>query len=549
MSLISRLRQSRLSAGRIGWRRAGGWVLTALAAVLVLVVLVAPSEVSRLTPAAFLRIPLDGLLAVAILLLLPPKARRIATPVVGLIFGALAVLKILSLGFSAILDRPFDPVLDWSFLQSGLTYLRLSNGTATATIVAIVAVLLAVAVLVAVMLSVRRLIRLVAERRRVSVLTVAVLATGWLILAPAGVQIVPNVPVAASDGYDRLHQAQVSVQTEREFTAAASVDAFRDVPGPKLLTSLRGKDVVLAFVESYGRAALDRPEIAPQIDEVLARGGERLHTAGYAARSGFLTSPTIGGGSWLAQSTLLSGLWIDNQQRYRTLVGGDRMTLNSAFRKADWRTVAVMPATVADFPEGKFFGYDQIYASKDLAYRGPLYAFAMMPDQYTLSKFQRAERASSQHAPVMATIPLISSHAPWEPVPTMIDWANVGDGSGFEAKSGAGDSADLVFHRDPARLRADYRTAIAYSLENLISYVETYGDDDLVLVFLGDHQPAPAVTGPNAGRDVPITIVARDPAVLDRISGWGWTDGLKPAPDAPVWRMDTFRDRFLTAFS
>jgi hypothetical protein len=36
--------------------------------------------------------------------------------------------------------------------------------------------------------------------------------------------------------------------------------------------------------------------------------------------------------------------------------------------------------------------------------------------------------------------------------------------------------------------------------------------------------------------------------VLDRISGWGWQDGLKPGPQAPVSRMDTFRDRFLTAF-
>ena len=84
--------------------------------------------------------------------------------------------------------------------------------------------------------------------------------------------------------------------------------------------------------------------------------------------------------------------------------------------------------------------------------------------------------------------------------------------------------------------------------DSLISYVETYGDDNLVLVFLGDHQPAPIVTGEGASRDVPITIVAHDPAVLDRIAGWGWQDGLRPGPHAPVWRMDTFRDRFLTAF-
>ena len=42
--------------------------------------------------------------------------------------------------------------------------------------------------------------------------------------------------------------------------------------------------------------------------------------------------------------------------------------------------------------------------------------------------------------------------------------------------------------------------------------------------------------------------MVRDPAVLDRIADWGWTDGLKPAAQAPVWRMGSFRDRFLTTF-
>ncbi len=98
-------------------------------------------------------------------------------------------------------------------------------------------------------------------------------------------------------------------------------------------------------------------------------------------------------------------------------------------------------------------------------------------------------------------------------------------------------------------MRANYRKSIEYSIEALTSWISTYGDENTVLVFLGDHQPAPIITGENASRDVPITIVAKDPAVLDRITSWGWTDGLKPAPDAPVWPMDAFRDRFLTTFS
>ena len=57
------------------------------------------------------------------------------------------------------------------------------------------------------------------------------------------------------------------------------------------------------------------------------------------------------------------------------------------------------------------------------------------------------------------------------------------------------------------------------------------------------------VTGPDATHQVPISVVASDPAVLDRIDAWNWQDGLLPSPTAPVWPMDAFRDRFLDAFT
>jgi hypothetical protein len=105
-----------------------------------------------------------------------------------------------------------------------------------------------------------------------------------------------------------------------------------------------------------------------------------------------------------------------------------------------------------------------------------------------------------------------------------------------------------VWAKGTPAVRDAYARSIGYAINSLVSYVETYGDDNLVLVFLGDHQPLSLVSGEGANHDVPITIVAKDKKVLDRISGWKWQDGLKPGPDAPVWRMDAFRDRFLTAF-
>jgi hypothetical protein len=148
----------------------------------------------------------------------------------------------------------------------------------------------------------------------------------------------------------------------------------------------------------------------------------------------------------------------------------------------------------------------------------------------------------------MAEITLVSSHAPWEPIPQLVSWSEVGDGSVFDTMAAAGDPPEAILTRNPTRVRAAYRASIEYSLSSLISYLETYGDDNLVLVCVGDHQPSPIVTGHGASRDVPISIVARDQAVFDRIASWGWQQGLKPDAQAPVWRMDAFRDRFLTAF-
>ncbi|MCW2642466.1 MAG: sulfatase, partial [Dactylosporangium sp.] len=408
----------------------------------------------------------------------------------------------------------------------------------------------AVAVLVGMSLSVLHLTLVVVRRRTTAARTVAVLGVAWVACAVLGVEVVPGVPVASRGAsalaYDRALGVRAGLRDQQAFAAEAAVDAFHDAPGDQLLTALRGKDVIFSFVESYGRSAVEDPALAPIVDPVLDAGTRQLSAAGFASRSAFLTSSTYGGGSWLAHSTLQSGLWINNQQRYRDLVSSDRLTLTSAFRRANWRTVAVMPGTSGAWPEGAFYHFDQVYAAQNLEYHGPAFTLGTMPDQYTLSAFERLEYGKPNHAPLMAEIELTSSHAPWAPVPQPIGWNDVGNGSVFGPMATAGDQPDSVL-RDPTRVRAAYARSIAYSLNSLISYVKTYGNDNLVLVFLGDHQPA-VVTGTGASRDVPITIVARDPAVLDRISGWGWQDGLKPDPQAPVWRMDAFRDRFLTAF-
>jgi hypothetical protein len=519
-----------------------------LAAVLVLIVLVAPTDVGRLSPLGFLRVPIEGLLAVALLLALPPKPRRTTAVVIGVALGLLTIGKAADLGFFAAFDRPFDPTADLSFLPPAVEFVHRSFGSAAAYGAVAGAALLAVIVLALLTLSVARLTRLLADHRTATTRTVAGLTVVWVAAALTGVHVVPGVPIAARTYYDRLLQIGAGLRDQGTFTEELAHDPFRDTPTANLLAGLRGKDVVLAFVESYGRVAIEDPVVAKEVAPVLADGDRRLAAAGFGARTGYLTSSTSGGGSWLAHSTLQSGVWVDNQRRYNTFVGSDRLTLSGAFGQAGWRTVGVLPGNDRDWPEGTLYGYDQIYDERNIGYQGPRFTFSSIPDQYTMAAFQHLERGSA-HAPLMAEVDLLSSHAPWDPVPRLVGWDAVGDGSVYGTTTGAGDLPDSVFDRDHNRVLSDYGRAVAYSLDSLISYVQTYGDDNLVLVFLGDHQPAPIVAGEGATRDVPITIVAKDPAVLGSIAGWGWTDGLAPAANTPVWRMDTFRDQFLTAFT
>ncbi|MGN9912140.1 sulfatase [Phytohabitans sp. LJ34] len=533
-------------------RRVVRHAVTVLAWLLVVGALLLPNELAKVSPWTFLRIPVEAVLGVAVLLALPPRPRRVVAVAGGAGLGLVTILKVVDIGFYSVLDRPFDPIFDVSLFDPAVVFLTQAIGKAGAIAAVVGAVLLVIAVVVLMILSVLRATRQVVTHRQTATRTAAALALAWFVCAALGAHVVSDAPVAASDtaGLMRGHAAQIraSLRDQEAFEAEAAVDAFRNTPGDQLLTALRGKDVLLTFIESYGRDAIEDPLYAPRVDAVLADGARRLTAAGFDSRSAFLTSSTAGGGSWLAHATLNSGLWINNQKRYRSLVSSDRLTLSSAFRRADWRTVGMMPGVTQAWPEGRFYGYDQVYDAKNVGYQGPPFALATMPDQYTLSAFQRLEYGRAERGPLFAEMPLTSSHAPWAPLPHMIDWNDVGDGSVYGPIHDAAEPSDKVWG-DTDRTRAAYGQSLEYSLTALTQWVERYGNDNLVLIFLGDHQPAPLLTGGGATRDVPITIVTRDQAVLDRIAGWRWSEGLQPAPKAPVWRMDTFRDKFLSTFS
>lgn len=337
---------------------------------------------------------------------------------------------------------------------------------------------------------------------------------------------------------------------QRVFSAEvnAAPSNYANVPG--LLDRLRGRDVLIAFVESYGVSAIDDPRyssvLRPRLDELT----RRIADAQLSLATGKLLAPTQGGQSWFSHLSLVSGLWVDNQLRYDLLLASGRETLIDDFHRAGHRTVALMPANTLAWPEGERLGYDEILARRDISYAGPPLNWVTMPDQFTWSFLENNVRVSDRdQRPLFAELGLISSHAPWTPIlPVLDNWDSIGDGKIFETWRDAGERPQDLW-RDYERVRKHFALSLDYAINVIIGYAERYVDEQTLLIVLGDHQPAPLITGDNASRAVPVHIISGDPTLIEPFLRWGFATGGLPDTTRPILGMDAFRDWFVRAFS
>jgi hypothetical protein len=380
---------------------------------------------------------------------------------------------------------------------------------------------------------------------------VSALGAVWVLCSMLGAQFLSHTPIASAGSAGFLGHEVGAVEADLHdatvFGNQIGHDPFRSTPANQLLTGLRGKDVLLVFVESYGQVSVQGSSFSPAIDALLENGTTQLRDAGFSARSAFVNAPGFGGISWLAHSTLQSGVWANSQRRYDQLVATNRFTLSDAFNRGGWRTINFGPADDRAWPAGSsFYHYDKLYDRRDMGYRGPAYNYAPMPDQFMFAALQRLELSKTHRRPLFAEVDTVSSHMPWNRIPQMIPWKDVGNGSIFNHTPTFTEPDSFWWH--PRQVKAAYARSLEYSLNSLISFVRHDGNKNLVLMVVGDEQPLPIVSGQGASHNVPISLIAHDPSVLKRITGWGWDAGLQPSRQAPVWPMSAVRDRVLTAF-
>jgi phosphatidylglycerophosphate synthase len=534
-------------------RRAVRFTSAALALVVLWFAVLAPDQLWQFSLGAFVRIPIELLVLLAVALVLPPLPRRIVAITAGIGFGLLVIDKFLNAAFYEQVDRAFNPVGDWGSIGQATGVIQDTIGAPLTYVVLTLAVIVLVLFVGAITLAAIHLTAVAARHRRGTVGGLAALAAVWGLSAGLSLQLVPGSPVASTSATGltvaQVLAARTALADPRVFEAETrSPDPEAAIPASDLLTGLRGKDVIIAVVESYGQTAVQGTSFSPGVDAVLQKQNSMLASAGWSTQSAWLTSPTFGGISWLAHSTLQSGLWVDSNQRYNELLASQRFTLSDAFDKAGWHTVADDPSDNTTWAPGTYFyHYAQTFNRLNVGYHGPTFSYSAMPDQYTLSEFQRLELTPG-HKPVMAEIDLTSSHIPWAPLPSMAPWSKVGNGSIFDSQPAQSESATQVWQSNNT-VKQFYGQSIQYTMTALTSWVTELNDPNLVLILFGDHQPYTAVSGPNPSHNVPISIITRAPSVLKQMSSWHWQNGLQPAPSAPLEPMDAFRNQLLNTFS
>ena len=320
-------------------------------------------------------------------------------------------------------------------------------------------------------------------------------------------------------------------------------------PSPPMtaeLTLVRDVDVFLIFIESYGAIAYERPDMAPQLAAGRADLDAAIHGTGRDVVSAYVESPTFGGSSWFAHLSLMSGVDVRDPETNARLMTQTRETIVTSFTRAGHRAIALMPGLRRAWPEGAFYGFDDIYGAARLDYRGPEFGWFAIPDQFSIAKMDALEVSTRSRPPLFVFFPTISSHLPFIPTPPyQPDWGRMMAERPYDDAS-----SDRAYEEQPdwTDFGPGYVNALAYEYAVLAGYLRLRADREAVMILLGDHQPAAAVSGKGAPWDVPVHVIASRPQILDRLRAHGFRRGLTPARPA-LGRMHALLPILLDAFS
>jgi Sulfatase len=352
---------------------------------------------------------------------------------------------------------------------------------------------------------------------------------------------------------DNLHVVEpvtaVYARQARQFTYEISGAGLRALPPAPIMRSnlglVKGADVLLLVLESYGAVSWNRPALAEALAASRTRFSTDVRDSGRRVVSALVESTTFGGKSWLAHVSLLSGIEVRDEQTSVRLMSQRRDTMVRAFSRQGYRTVAIMPGVRTAWPEGAFYGFDTIYDIDRLDYQGPSFGWWNITDQFALARMDALEIASRSRQPVFVFFPTISTHMPFIPAPPyQPDWSRILARAPYDD-----DDLARAWAQEPdwLNLGPSYAQALDYAHLTLGGYLRLRADRDFVMVIVGDHQPPAMVSGEGATWDVPVHVITNRAEVLERLLQRGFREGLQPRGPSAI-KMDGLLPVLLDAF-
>lgn len=447
-----------------------------------------------------------------------------------------------------------QPLLYDAYFLVGHLYILLRDLMGMRALVAFVAV--GVSLVVLVMLSAWMFRKVQASARGASTVGVIVALCGLVAFGITGEQFGEakgrNSLMDLVDNLDRSYAVSTTI------SQTLAPNAYADIRNVELE---RKPSVHIYIVESYGRG-MRRESIRADYYSLLKGLRTRFQTAGWSMMTGLSEAPVMGGRSWLADATLLSGRTVKYESVYRHITPKlkDLATLPGFFNDQGYQTVLMRPKDKAraGVELVNHFGFDHTVFSLDLAYQGRPYGWVEIPDQYALGHIRDEVLPALGPEPVFVFAHLGTSHIPWDEVPPILDdWRAFNEYEGRIPRTNGRplDEKNIRFQmnrykrKDEVRLRRlkptsnnveDFFKSVSYSLEVVAQHVESLTDPPDMVIIMGDHQPPMYKNNPDF--TVPVHVLVRDHKLLREFRNRKFRSGMKP----PKWEKRIYHEGFFS---